>query len=126
MPPGDVVVPGQLARPLARLATIGAEAIQRDSGGLPLVPGMAGLIAELDTSASGPALGSVGAGQSHPVSAAGSWLTVDQAAGLAGGISCRHVRRLARLGHLIARRTGRDWQISRQSAEDYGKARHVA
>jgi hypothetical protein len=46
MPPGDVVVPGQLARPLARLATIGAEAIQRDSGGLPLVPGMAGLICQ--------------------------------------------------------------------------------
>lgn len=119
MPPGDVMVPAELARPLARLAVTGARAVQERDGGLPLAPGMAGLLAELAMSGSGHAVRSVA-----PVTprSPGRWLTVGQAAGLMR-LTCRHVRRLARGGRLTARRAGRAWLIDPDSAEDYRKGR---
>ena len=42
-----VVVPPELARPLAKLAIIGAKMLSDRNGGLVLVPGMASLLAEL-------------------------------------------------------------------------------
>lgn len=104
---GDVVVPAQLAADLARLAVIGARAIQRDSGGLVLVPGMAALLARLATFASETPARTVGC-----ISA--EWVSAGEAAAIAG-LSVQRIRGLARDGRLIARRAGRNWLIDPDS-----------
>ena len=119
--PDGVFVPAGLCAPLHRLAVIGKQVIQRDSGGLPLVAGMDDLLAELARSASGPGLRNV----DPVITRKGEWITAGQAAEVAD-LSARHVRRLARGGRLIAVRAARDWLIDRQSAEMYGRDRKVA
>lgn len=123
--PDGVRVPAELARPLAVLAVRGARALQSDSGGLPLVPGMAALIAALATAASGGAPRTVGVALIGLSAPGDEWLSVGQAAGLTG-YSCRQIRDLARQGRLIARRTGRDWQVDRESVTDYARSRKSA
>ena len=102
--PGDVLVPAALARPLARLAVLGARGAQRDSGGLVLVPGMAALLAELAGFA----------GETAAPTVASTFLrtevTAREGAELAGLIVQR-VRTLARAGRIRARRVGREWLI---------------
>lgn len=106
--PGDgVLVPGELAADLARLAVLGARAIQRDSGGLVLVPGMAALLAKLATAPSGGEVRTVAS--SHP-----AWLSVRQASEVSG-YSARWLREMAHGGQVIARRAGRDWLIDPDS-----------
>ncbi|HEY1319564.1 MAG TPA: excisionase family DNA-binding protein [Streptosporangiaceae bacterium] len=51
-----------------------------------------------------------------------SWLLASEAADVMG-VSAAYVRRLAGAGRIRAERRGRDWQIERQAAEDYGRAR---
>ena len=105
---GDgVLVPAELARPLARLAVIGAMKLRQDNGGLPLVPGMAALLAQLATAASGGEVRTVVS--SHP-----AWLSVRQASEVSG-YSARWLREMAHGGQVIARRPGRDWLIDPDS-----------
>lgn len=114
-----VIVPAGLTRPLARLAVIGARKLQEDSGGLPLAPGVAAVIAELARFTDEPGARSVSS------AATGDWLSPAQAADVAQ-ISSQHVTRLCRRGRLIARRVESEWQIDRASAEDYARSRKSA
>lgn len=82
-----VLVPAGLARPLARLAIVGAKALSDRDGGLVLVPGMADLLAELATAASGGEVRTVV--PSHP-----TWLSVRQASEVSG-YSARWLREMA-------------------------------
>jgi len=116
MPPGDgVTVPAGLARPLARLAVIGARKLQEDSGGLVLVPGIAAVLAELDSIA--------GDGAPRTVVLAGSsWLSAREASG-ASGYSAARLRELARGGRIICRKFGDRWQYDADSIARYRKDR---
>lgn len=117
-----VLVPAELARPLAVLAVLGARTLaERDD--LRVMPGMSALIHQLRTASSGGAPRTVG----HALTglSANVWVSVGQAAGLTG-YSCRQIRDLARRGRLIARRTGRDWQVDRESVTDYVRSRRSA
>lgn len=117
-PDGDVVVPAHLARRLAALATLGEHVLRERDGGLLLERGLASLIDDLRMSASRPAVVTVGVAE-------GDWIPAAEAASLAG-VSWRHAERLASRGILRARKTGRDWLIDRQAAEDYARRRRVA
>lgn len=112
--PGDAVtVPPELARVVARLAVLGlAEMSRRDGGAMPRVPGLAALLTELSEVGHVP----------ETVVPLAPFTTSREAASLAG-LSCRQVRRLAANGRLIARRQGWEWQVDRQSAEDYAVRR---
>lgn len=112
MPEDGVTVAPQLCRVVARLAVLGLAEITCRDGGPPSVPGLASLLTALDSS-SGTA----------PVTVMPDiWITTSQAAAVLG-LSCRQARKLAAAGRLIARRHGRDWQVSRQSAQDYARGR---
>jgi excisionase family DNA binding protein len=120
---GDgVLVPCELARPLARLAITGAKMVSDRDGGLVLPPGMATLLAELATFAGEIPARTVGA---VPPCTPSAELTVGEAAAVTS-LSAQRVRYLARSGRLIARRAGRDWLIDRLAAEDYARRRQVA
>lgn len=113
--PPPVTVPPALAGPLLRAALDGLTWRSRRDGGLRPAPGLAALLSELaaaETAASGTP--PVTVEHERPT------VTAGEAAALAG-ISPRRVRELARAGRLIAARHGRDWQVDRQSAQDYGR-----
>jgi excisionase family DNA binding protein len=109
-PPAQLTIPPELARPLARIFVLGLAELARRDGSPPLVPGLAAFLAALDRSASGTVPGMLDA---H-----GNWVGASEAAAVIG-CSPRYVRRLAGSGRLIARRSGRDWLIDPQSAQDY-------
>lgn len=110
-PPAAVVPPG-LARQLVDAAVLGlAQMARRDAGGA-VTPGLTALLRQLDASATRHPVGNLDATR---------WITVAEAAGLAG-LTERSVQRLARNGRLIARRHGhRVWQVDEASARDYGR-----
>jgi uncharacterized protein (DUF433 family) len=57
---------------------------------------------------------------------AGEYITSREAADLLGAAhESRWVARLCRSGHLVCRKVGRDWLVSRKSAEEYAR-RHGA
>lgn len=110
----SVMVPARLARPLALLAVTGARVIQERDGGLPLTAGMADLLAELATAASGGPVPTVGPGQAR-------WLSVAEAA-MQSGLSARRVRELAAAGRLICKRVDRrTWLIDADSLPAKGR-----
>lgn len=110
--PHGVTVPPELARPLSRLASVGLDVLSRRDGGLPVAPGLARLLSQLDTADSGHAFATMSETR---------WIAVAAAAQLAG-VSERSVRRLAASGRLIAQRHGlRSWQIDASSARDYAR-----
>lgn len=111
-PPAGVTVPPHLCRVVARAAVLGLQVLARRDGAAQSAPGLARLLAELDASASGHQFANL---DEH-------WIPVTEAAALAG-VSERSVRRLAANGRLRARRAGRDWQVSADSAADYRKDR---
>jgi hypothetical protein len=119
----SVTVPAHLARQLALLANEGATVIRKRDGDLHLTQDMHDLLVELRLTGMASASGN-GARTVGPASA--RWVSAREAAQLAGGISDRRVRQLAREGRLIARRAGRDWLVDADSAQDYGKGRNVA
>jgi excisionase family DNA binding protein len=113
---GDgVVVPPGLCRVVARLALLGLADRGRRDGGAPVVPGLAQLLGQLDAAGNGHAPATV---------VLPSWVTAGEAAEVMG-LSRRSVRRLAASGRLIARRPGHEWQVDRQSAEDYARRRRA-
>jgi excisionase family DNA binding protein len=121
----SVVVPDELAGPLRTLAVAGAEALMRRDGDLPLQRGLVCLLGDLGIAARGRACDPIGAGNDDGLSLSNSprsaAVTVREASHLMT-IGCRQVRRLAAAGAVIASKTGRDWCVDRQAAEDYGKA----
>ena len=109
---GGVVVEPGLCRAVARLAVLGLAELSRRDGTVRAVPGLASLLAQLDA-----ASGNVPVTVDSTVP-----LTSTEAARIVG-VTPRMARHLAATGRLIAVRRGRDWQISRQSAEDYARGR---
>lgn len=117
--PAGVTVPLELARPLAAVAVLGlADYARRNGGPAVVAPRLQELITALAASASACAtpLARVGPRQ----------LTTAQAA-LVMGVSPQRVRQLAAGKRIIASKTGRDWLVDAQAAEDYGRHRgHVS
>jgi excisionase family DNA binding protein len=109
----DVTVPGELARPVARLIVLGLAEQSRRDGGLRPAPGLAALLGRLDgfESETAPAM-----------LAETRWACVREAAAVIG-CSAQFTRRLAASGRLIACRAGWEWLIDRQSAQDYARRR---
>jgi excisionase family DNA binding protein len=114
-PPAGVVVPAGLAGLLGKLVEYGMTVLAERNGGLPSVPALDLLRAELRTAAvssGGPVRRSLAvAGQAR-------CLTVGEAAQVMG-VSPRHARRLAAAGAVIAHRQGRDWLIDAAAAAEY-------
>ena len=112
-PPSTVTVemPATLADLLARLAWRGYRALHRDGIDVP-VAGLPALLARLEAAASARPT-QVGIVQTAP-------MTVREAAA-AVGVSQERIRQLARSGRIIAVKRGRDWDIYRGSAENWGK-----
>ncbi len=122
--PGAVIIPPALAAVSERRFATADEWLMRLNGVMPNSPEVDELREELRAAAR------TASGQPAVILrlvAERSWLTVSEAADVMGVIP-RSVRRLARgqlekPGRIRARRAGRDWQIDRQSAEDYGRER---
>ena len=108
--PAGVTVPPELCRFLhvAVLAQVREDEYRNGA----LAPaGLLALLAELRAAASGRAAGRIGTVETR-------WVTVAEAAGLAG-VSQRRIRQLAAERKIRSRRHGRDWQIDPQSARDW-------
>lgn len=109
------ILPGSLTRAVVETAVLALADEARRDGALRPAPGIALLLRQLDVSAT-----------RHPVATMDPtrWITVAEAAPLAG-ITERSVQRLAASNRLIARRHGeRVWQVDHDSARDYGRNRN--
>ncbi|WP_055491694.1 helix-turn-helix domain-containing protein [Streptomyces sp. TP-A0356] len=115
--PGGVVVPLELAGLVAVLLGYGLDVFEARNGGLPALPGLRLLRAQLSA-----ASGTRGRRVVPPVQPAVTYLTSGEAAKVMG-LSARRVRELAADGVLRSRKSGRDWQIEADSAYDRRRRR---
>lgn len=115
--PGGVMVPPELAGLVAVLLGYGLDAFEARNGGVPDHPGLRLLRAQLHAAAassSGRARRTLALPERSDI----RYLSARQAAPVMG-VSPRQVRRLAEAGAIVAVKTGRDWWISAQAAEQY-------
>ena len=121
--PAGVGVPPELAGLVDALLGYGLNAFEARNGCLPDHPGLRRLRAELQVA------GASSRGRARrtlvvPERSSSRYLSVAQAAPVMG-VSPRQVRRLARAGVVIAVKTGRDWWISAEAAEQYPERRRA-
>lgn len=115
--PAGVMVPPELAGLVDSLLGYGLNAFEARNGGVPDHPGLRLLRAQL-LAAGASARGRARRTLLVPERSDIRYLSVQEAAPLMR-VSPRHVRRLAEAGAIVAVKTGRDWWISAQAAEQY-------
>ncbi|MGW3193705.1 excisionase family DNA-binding protein [Streptomyces sp. NPDC001118] len=115
--PAGVVVPPELAGLVAVLLGYGLDAFEARNGGVPDHPGLRLLRARLQA-AGASARGRARRTLVLPERSDIRYLSVREAAPVMG-VSPRQVRRLAEAGAILALKSGRDWWISAQAAEQY-------
>lgn len=119
--PADVVIPVERCDRLSRQLGYLVRLAQRQNGGLSVGEDFGWLLNEVEDAAAVAARGLTPSRHLLAILDETRWVTVAEAAPLAG-ISERSVQRLAKSGRLIARRHGqRSWLIDAGSARNYGR-----
>ena len=121
--PEGVVVPPELAGLVAVLIGYGLDVFEARNGGSPDLPGLRLLRAQLQT-ARASSRGRPRRTLPMPERLSSRYLSVSEAAPVMR-VSTRQVRRLAKAGAIVAVRTGRDWRISAEAAEQYPERRRA-